>query len=208
LYKGGAGAGGVLLLAAVLFWGVRLTANWAYTFKNFTVQDWRYDMLKGKSGRFYFFVSLFGIHLFPTVVVFLCLIPAFYYIENGAPVNPAALCGFALCVLGTSLSLVSDCELHGFRRVSGKNEIIRSGLWKYSRHPNYLGEITMWWGVFVFSLAVSPFRWYLPAGAAANTLMFVFISIPMAEKHMETYKKDFGEYKKETGMLLPIKRHI
>ena len=71
-----------LIFAAVLFWGIRLTANWAYTFTNLEHQDWRYSMLKEKSKKAYPLVNFFGIHLFPTLVVYLCILPAFSTIIN------------------------------------------------------------------------------------------------------------------------------
>ena len=67
---------GVLLLIAVCFWGVRLTANWAYTFENLNHQDWRYTMLGEKTGVFYPIVNFVGIHLVPTLVVYGCILPA------------------------------------------------------------------------------------------------------------------------------------
>ena len=67
---------GCLLFAAVLFWGLRLTANWIYNFESFEYQDWRYVMLKEKTGRAYPLINLLGIHMFPTFVVYLCVLPA------------------------------------------------------------------------------------------------------------------------------------
>ena len=87
-----------------------------------------------------------------------------------------------------------------------KKEIIRVGLWKYSRHPNYLGEIIFWYGVALVLILPSYNFWYLGLGAILNTLLFLFISIPLAENHMKTYKPGFDEYKKKTRMLLPIKK--
>ena len=65
----------VVLLTVVCLWGIRLTANWAYTFKNLTHQDWRYTMLCQKTGKLYPFVNFFGIHLVPTLVVYACILP-------------------------------------------------------------------------------------------------------------------------------------
>ena len=66
----------IIVLCAVCLWGVRLTANWAYTFKNMQHQDWRYTMLKEKTKKFYPLINYLGIHLFPTIVVYLCTLPA------------------------------------------------------------------------------------------------------------------------------------
>ena len=196
--------GTILLLFCVSYWGVRLTANWAYTFQGYSHQDWRYSMLREKSGVFYPFVSLFGIMLFPTMVVYLCTLPALHYIQVGG-VNFFTCIGLALCLSAATLQLVADIQLHRFQKqASNRGAIIRSGVWRHARHPNYLGEILMWWGVYLVMLSVLPSLWPLGLGALVNTLMFLFISIPMAETRMAGYKEGFDRYVAETNRLLPI----
>lgn len=197
-------AGTIALLCCVTYWGIRLTANWAYTFQGYDHQDWRYTMLRERSGAFYPLVSLFGIMLFPTLVVFFCLLPALHYIQFGG-INLVTLLGFALCVSAATLQLVADVQLHRFQRqANNRGQIIRHGVWRHARHPNYLGEILMWWGVFVVLVSVRPSLWPLGIGALTNTLMFLFISIPMAESRMAGYKEGFDRYVQETNRLLPI----
>lgn len=197
-------AGTVALLACVCYWGARLTANWAYVFRGYDHQDWRYTMLREKSGAMYPLVSLFGIMLFPTLVVYLCLLPALQYIQTGG-VNLFTLLGFALCLSAATLQLVADIQLHSFqKRAANRGQIIRSGVWRHSRHPNYLGEILMWWGVYLIMLSVLPRLWPLGVGALANTLMFQFISIPMAETRLAGCKEGFDCYVAETNRLLPV----
>ena len=77
------------------------------------------------------------------------------------------------------------------------------GCGRYSRHPNYLGEITTWWGLWLFALAASPRWWWTVAGAAAITLMFVFVSVPMMEKRALATRAGYREYRERTPMLLP-----
>ena len=90
--------------------------------------------------------------------------------------------------------------MHAFRK-SHREELIRTGLWTYSRHPNYLGEILMWWGVWLSVVVSVPGSGRLLLGAIINTLLFLFISIPMADKR-QARKPGFDEYKKATRMLL------
>jgi len=95
--------------------------------------------------------------------------------------------------------------MHRFQEQSqSRGEIIRSGVWRHARHPNYLGEILMWWGVYTVLVSVRFDLWYLGLGALVNTLMFLFISIPMAETRMAGYKEGFDRYVQETNRLLPI----
>lgn len=194
----------VLLLVTVSLWAVRLTANWAYTFGGLTHQDWRYTMLCEKTGRAYPFINLLGIHLFPTLVVYACVLPAVYAIRDGGSIGVLTVLGVILSLLAVLLQLISDIEMQAFRR-RGKGGFIRVGLWRHARHPNYLGEILMWWGVAITSISVLPGQWYLAAGALANTLMFMFVSIPMADRR-QARKPGYAEYRAETRHLLPIPR--
>lgn len=195
---------GVLLITVVGFWAVRLTANWAYTFGGLEHQDWRYTMLKEKTGAFYPIINFVGIHMVPTLVVYGCILPAVYAVRKGLIANVfSVLC---LCVsLGAAVMQgIADIQMHKFRK-NKNGTFIRVGLWKYSRHPNYLGEILMWWGVSLSVLFSAPDAWYLIGGAVANTVLFFSVSIPMADKR-QSRKEGFAEYKKATRMLLPIKK--
>lgn len=195
---------GVLLLVVVSFWAIRLTANWAYTFANLNHQDWRYTMLKEKTGIFYPVINFVGIHMVPTLVVYGCILPAVYAVREGLTANvPAIIC---LCIsLGAAIMQgTADIQMHKFRK-HRDGAFIRRGLWKYSRHPNYLGEILMWWGVGLSVVSAAPNAWYLDAGAVANTVLFLAVSIPMADGR-QSRKEGFAEYKKQTRMLLPIKK--
>ncbi len=200
----GVNAYGILLIAAISLWAVRLTANWAYNFGDLTHEDWRYVMLSEKTGAFYPMVNFIGIHLVPTLVVYAVTLPAVYAIISGTDLTvPAVLC-LLLCVLAVMLQTVSDIQMQKYRRTKN-TPFIRTGLWKYSRHPNYLGEILMWWGIGLSVLCAVPNKWYFIFGAVANTLLFFLVSIPMADKR-QSQKAGYAEYKKETRVLLPIKK--
>ncbi|MBQ3572702.1 MAG: DUF1295 domain-containing protein [Clostridia bacterium] len=201
--KYGVNSAGALILAVVCVWGVRLTANWAYTFQNLNWQDWRYTMLKEKTGRAYPLINFLGIHLFPTIVVYLCVMPAVYLIESGAQINRFLVLGCVISLLGALTQAIADVQMHKYRKNRVGN-FIRTGLWKHSRHPNYLGEILMWWGVAI-ACAATLNKVYLITGAVVNMLMFFFVSIPMADKR-QSRKEGFEEYKRQTRMLLPIKK--
>ena len=193
-----------LLLVAVCLWGVRLTANWAYTFHGLTHQDWRYTMLHDKTGIFYPIINFVGIHMVPTLIVYGCTLPAVYAFTEEAACGALSVLFFLLSIGAVVLQGASDVQMHRFRKqkIGG---FIRTGLWKYSRHPNYLAEILMWWGIGLCVVSALPHRWYLLAGAFANTILFLAVSIPMADKR-QSAKPGFAEYKRATRMLLPIKK--
>ena len=203
-WRRGLTALGILLLAAVSFWALRLTANWAYTFGNLTHQDWRYTMLKEKTGAFYPLINFVGIHAVPTLVVYGCVLPGVYAIREGLSLTPLSLIFLAVSFGAAVMQGIADIEMHRFRK-KRTAPFIRDGLWKYSRHPNYLGEILMWWGVGLSAALAAPRAWPLLAGALANTVLFLSVSIPMAEKR-QSRKEGYAAYRRQTRMLLPLPR--
>lgn len=193
---------GILLIITVTYWAVRLTANWAYTFGGLDHQDWRYTMLKEKTGAFYPLINLVGIHMVPTLVVYGCILPAAWAIRSGVGASLGSVIFICVSLCAATMQGVADLQMHAFRK-NRSGQFIHSGLWKHSRHPNYLGEILMWWGVALSVICAAGDVWYLAAGALANTVLFFAVSIPMADAR-QAKKEGFAEYKKQTRALLPI----
>ncbi len=133
------------------------------------------------------------------------MLPGFFYLVRGGGINLGSAVGLALIVGGALLEMVADYQMQRFRQQrDDRSELLRSGVWRHSRHPNYLGEIIVWWGVYLVLLATHPDLWFLGVGALLNTALFLFISIPLAENHLATYKAGYEAYKKETRQLLPF----
>lgn len=183
------------------FWSFRLTLNWIITFENRKWIDWRYQDLKAKSNKYTWqFINFFGIMMMPTLLVFVAFIPLVYVININ--LNALSLIGSVIILIGTLLELFSDHYMHKFLKSNHKNEVINIGLWKYSRHPNYLGEILIWVGVYLVLLLVAYEYWYLFVGMLLIILLFNFISIPLAEKRQLSKRSAYKEYQLETSRLL------
>ena len=194
----------LLMVIVICLWGIRLTANWAYTFANLSHQDWRYTMLKEKTGKAYPIINFVGIHLVPTIVVYACVLPAVYVITAVGALNAWAIIFLAISLGAAIMQGFADCQMHKFRKYrKPEDTFIRVGLWKHSRHPNYLGEILMWWGIGLAAIVALEGMWYLIIGAILNTILFLCVSIPMADQK-QSKKAGFDEYKKQTYMLLPL----
>ena len=199
----------ILLLIAVWYWGIRLTGNWAFTFKNLNSEDWRYTKYRTEQKPIVFhLINFFGLNMMPTVIVFLVMIPGFFVIDAAAPANAVCWFGFLLCISAATLQLVADTQRHRFAK-DHKGQICEVGLWKYGRHPNYFGEILMWWGVWVMYLSLCVGNGAAPtaqdfcvAGAILNTCLFRFISVPLMEKRQLQNKPGYAEYQKRTRMFL------
>ena len=198
------------MLAVILFWAVRLTLNWARGWKGLVHEDWRYVMLRNKNPKIYWFTNLAGIHLFPTVMVFLGMLPVYFathYIDpncSGVCFNPyILLAGFIISTLATIIELLADEQMRAFKKQALPGQFIQQGLWKYSRHPNYFGEISFWFGLFVMQMSVSTEFAFTAVGFIAMLLMFLFASIPMMEEKNRNSKPGYAEYVKRVSVLMP-----
>ena len=191
-----------LLMIAVLFWSLRLTYNWMKTWDGLHHEDWRYiDMRNNLGNNFQLIGNLGGIHFFPTFIVFFCCMPMAQNFSN--PYNWTIFLGFGLCIIGVLLEIISDKQLHTFREKhpSGTG-IIETGLWKFSRHPNYYGEIMFWWGIFVFGSSFTGLN-YLILAPISMTLMFWFASIPWIEIKILRTRPQYKDYQKRVHILFP-----
>ena len=189
-----------LLLFSVLFWSIRLTFNWIRGWKGFVQEDWRYIDLRNKSRKYYQLVNFLGIHLFPTLIVFICCIP-FKFILESDNTTLSVLIGLSICFVGVLYEIISDQQLYRFKQ-KNSNAIIQTGLWKYSRHPNYYGEILFWWGLFIYGLGTTNY-FVLIISPILMTLMFLYISIPWIEKKILSSRVEYKKYQKNVNVLIP-----
>jgi steroid 5-alpha reductase family enzyme len=200
----------ILVTVLIVLYALRLTGNFYRGWPGLAKEDFRYIDFRRRFGRLYWPVSFLGIHLFPTVMVFLGCLPMYAVARSGAAGLSWLDAVAALVAVGSiGLAFVADEQLRDFRRDrANRGRCIRSGSWARSRHPNYLGEITTWWGLWLFALAASPGWWWTGIGAAAITVMFVFVSVPMMEKRALATRAGYAEYQAMTPPLLPrLRRH-
>ena len=194
----------ILFYLSVLFWGTRLTYNWASGWTGMQHQDWRYTMFKERTGRLWFIVNLFGINLMPTILVFLAMIPAYYGIVEKGQAGVISILGFILCIAAAFIQHYADKQMKLFRKSkNSEGKCIDEGLWKYSRHPNYFGEVSFWFGIWLIQLGAVPALWKTIIGPIMIALLFIFISIPMMEQHVIISRPGYAQYKKSVSMLLP-----
>ncbi len=197
-----------IVLLLTLVYGIRLTWNFLRGWPGLSHEDWRYADFRKSTGKAYWLVSLSAIHLFPAVMVFGGTLSLWVVVLHGAnPLGPIDLIAALVTSGAIFLEAISDSQLRKFvkeNKVAGKT--MDKGLWSLSRHPNYLGEILFWWGLYLFAVAANPDFWWVIAGPSAITLMFIFASIPLIETRMLKRRKDYPAYQKRVGMLLPWKK--
>jgi steroid 5-alpha reductase family enzyme len=196
-----------VIVLLVSFWSIRLTLNWLRGWKGFDHQDWRYTSIAEKTGIFYWPVCFLGIHLMPTIFVFLGCLPLWFSLSSAAPFGLLDFLAAIFTFLAILIEWIADEQLITFRKNNVRNTFIRSGIWNYSRHPNYLGEISFWGGLFLFAVSsngITSFTGYWTGiGLVSMILLFNFISIPLMEKRNISRKPGYTEYIKNVPALLP-----
>ena len=195
----------VIVLVVVWVWGVRLTSNWARDWPGLGHEDWRYLDLYTKLPKP--LISLLGVHVFPATVVFLGsipLVPALVWGNGSFGVFDIA--ALALGVAASVIEFVADEQMRRFRRTKQLGEVMDRGLWKWSRHPNYFGEISFWWALWIAGLGGAPEWWWTIVGPLAMMAMFLLASIPMLDARSAQRRPDFADYAARTRALLPLPR--
>lgn len=195
----------ILFFVCVCLWSIRLTGNWALTYKGLCREDWRYRQFREKCSPVgFFFINFAGLQYIPTIVVYLGLVGGFGVLRTEG-FDPRLLAGLAVMLIGVALELVSDRAIHRFlREHAGEGRTCDASIWRWSRHPNYLGELTFWLGVFLCYLLTGAGKWYLGLGFLSIFALFLFVSIPMMEKHNLERRSDYEAYRARTSVLIPL----
>jgi steroid 5-alpha reductase family enzyme len=196
-----------LVTALVGFWGIRLTANWATFWGGLQHEDWRYPLVRARAGRAEFWADLAGIHYFPTFIVFLGCLPIYAVMRHGgAPLGALDVLAALVTCGAILIELIADLQLHAFiARKKEPGSFITSGLWAWSRHPNYFGEVSFWWGLMLFGLAAAPAQWgWIVPGALGMTAMFLFASIPLMDERSCARRPAYREHMRRVSALVPL----
>ena len=193
-----------LVTMLVIIWAARLS----YTITRRLLkkpEDQRYVALRNQWNGNEFANTY--MRIFATQAVLATVISsALIHINLSLPttLNVYAYLGLAIWLIGFFFESIGDLQLKTFLAdPKNKGKLMTSGLWSYTRHPNYFGEATMWWGVFVIALSV-PYGWLAIVTPVVITYLLLFVSgVPMTEKAFEG-KPGWNTYKKRTSKFLPL----
>jgi len=196
----------MLVIGLVWLWAIRLTANWATFWGGLQHEDWRYPLVRGRAGRFELLADFFGIHFYPTVQVFLACLPIYAVMTRGqAPLGWLDAVAVVVTFGAIAIETIADLQLHAFIKTRKPGTFIQTGLWGWSRHPNYFGEVSFWWGLMLFGLVAAPEQWWwIVPGALSMTAMFLFASIPFMDNRSLERRPAYAEYMKKVPALVPL----
>jgi steroid 5-alpha reductase family enzyme len=201
--KGDFAARQILVSTLVLVWGFRLALHILLR-KRGRGEDFRYAEWRRKWGRL--FVVRSYLQVFMLQGIFLLVISLPVIRVNSAAQGPLGIVdvvGAAIWLSGFAFEAVADRQLAVFKGArANQGRLMTSGLWRYSRHPNYFGEAAMWWGLFVFALD-SPAGWLTVASPLLITVLLVWVSgVPLLERKYRG-RPDFEAYARRTSVFVP-----
>jgi steroid 5-alpha reductase family enzyme len=203
---GGFGMRGALVGALVSIWGLRLSLHIYNRNKN-KVEDYRYLAWRKQWGKWFYIRSYFQVYLLQGIFLFLIVSPVLLINKSaGPPLGLFDIIGILVWFVGFYFEAVGDAQLTRFiKDPANKGKLMQNGLWAYTRHPNYFGEVTQWWGIWIMALSVSG-GWPGIIGPVTITFLILKVSgIPMLEKKMEE-NPDFAKYKLKTSIFIPLPR--
>lgn len=198
-----------LVIGALSVWAVRLTVNWARGWQGMRHEDWRYPMLRERSGMPAWVSDLGAVHVLPTMHVWLGSFGLYAALTLGTrDVGWLDVVAAALVVLAAVLQLVADEQLRAHRR-SGSTEPCRRGLWSLSRHPNYFGEVAVWWGIWLFGVAGHPGAWWWTLiGPVSMTALLRGVSVRLMDDRSLARRPGYDVLLRELPAMLPIGRRL
>jgi steroid 5-alpha reductase family enzyme len=199
----------ILVVALILAWAVRLTGHWAGTWRGLGHEDWRYVDLRVRRGRVpWWLVNLGGIQLMPTLLVFGGMLPVWPAVAAGTR-GFGVLDMVATVVAGAAVALeaTADAQLKRFGRdPANRGRVADRGVWRHLRHPNYLGEIGLWWGLWLFGVAAAPRWWWTVVGPLAMVVLFLTASIPLMDRRLLARRPGYADHMRRVPALVPRPR--
>jgi steroid 5-alpha reductase family enzyme len=197
-------ARGLLVLTLVALWGLRLSLHigWRNLGK---AEDPRYGKWREAWGVHSQVRAFFQVFLLQGYLSIIILMPATFVLAHATnQLTTLDALGFAFWLTGFGFEAVGDLQLARFKKDAGnRGRIMASGLWKYTRHPNYFGEVTLWWGVWLIACAV-PGGWKTFVGPVAISYLILCVSgVPLLEKRYEG-NPEFDEYRRRTSAFFPL----
>jgi steroid 5-alpha reductase family enzyme len=201
----GAPARRLLVAALVTLWGLRLAhhlfrRNWGHG------EDFRYQRMRAHHGSRFWLVSLYTVFGLQAALMWVVSLPVQFAVAAPEPSHLTGLdlLGTLIFALGLAFETVGDRQLARFRAdPENKGRVLDTGLWAWTRHPNYFGDAVVWWGLFTIALA-TPWGFLGVIGPALMNFLLVRVSgVALLEKSLGKTKPQYRDYVERTSAFLP-----
>lgn len=194
-----------VLFALVCIWGIRLGSHLFIRWWNEEHEDRRYAAMREAGSQLWWLRSLVTVFWLQAVILWIVATPLIFAVISQEQINPAlAAVGFILFCVGLFFEAVGDFQLKAFkRRSNSQGQVLKTGLWKYTRHPNYFGDFTVWWGFFLTGLACGAPAWTVISPVIMSVLLMKVSGVGMLEKDISERRPAYAEYVQQTNAFFP-----
>jgi len=192
----------MILVGLLGAWAIRLSAY--ITIRNHgEPEDRRYRAIRENNQPFFEWKSLYIVFLFQGFLAWVICLPIVAAVSGQTPPGPLDYAGIALYLCGMFFEVVGDYQLSRFRRSEHTaNDVLDSGLWRYTRHPNYFGEAVIWWGFYLIALSAG--AWWTVFAPLLMTFLLLRVSgVAMLEKDIAGRRPAYREYIRRTNAFFP-----
>lgn len=193
----------LLSLLLVTIWGLRLGVYLAY--RNWgKPEDYRYAAWRTQYGAGWPLRSLFKVFWLQAVLLWIISAPLLFAQASTVPLGGLDIVGAVLWSVGLLFESVGDYQLARFKaNPANKGQVLDTGLWRYTRHPNYFGDAVVWWGLYLISLSAG--GWWTIYGPLLMSFLLVRVSgVAMLEQGLKEKKPRYAEYIRRTSAFIPM----
>lgn len=193
---------GKLVFALVAIWALRLALH--ITVRNWgEPEDYRYQSIRANNDPGFAFKSLYIVFGLQGVLAWLVAMPLLPAIASDAPLTVIDGIAIALWLTGFVFEAVGDYQLTQFKaRDDSRGRVLDTGLWKYTRHPNYFGEFCMWWSFYLFAVASGGW-WSIASPLLMSFLLLKVSGVAMLENTITDRRPRYAEYIRRTNAFFP-----
>jgi len=194
----------VPVLIMLTIWALRLSAY--ITMRNHgQPEDRRYQTIRHNNEPGFQFKSLYIVFLLQAFLAWVVSLPALAAVGSHTAPGPLDYAGFTLWLAGMLFQVVGDYQLTRFRNQPGnQGQVLNTGLWRYTRHPNYFGEAVLWWGFYLIALSAG--AWWAIISPLLMTFLLLRVSgVALLEKEISERRPAYVEYMSNTNAFFPGK---
>jgi steroid 5-alpha reductase family enzyme len=194
----------IIMTVLVTIWGLRLFIHIIQ--RNLgKEEDFRYKKWREEWGRWLIPRAFLQVYMLQGLFMGIISLPLILIRYESGPWNLLVLViGLGIWILGFIFESLGDKQLKTFiGDPSNRGKIMDRGLWKYTRHPNYFGEATMWWGIFLIGMSAGISILSIVSPLTITTLLLFVSGVPMLEKSMKD-KPGYQEYAERTSIFIPL----
>lgn len=194
-----------LVVALVTIWGLRLTSH-LFVRNHGKGEDYRYRAMREQHGTRFWWISFWTVYLLQGLIMWFVGLPVWVAMRGAEPSELTWIDGLGLAVFlgGLFFETVGDWQLTRFKAdPANKGKLLTTGLWRYTRHPNYFGDALVWWGLTLFALATPGSAWVVVSPILMTFLLMRVSGVALLEKRMSESKPEFRDYVQKTNAFLP-----